>query len=85
MRDASEVKTLKKAREIITNLDQADADNQATIQAMESEINKLKRFRNYFSDLYGHGYEVANWHQNGDLEALDSFIDSANDEMEASD
>lgn len=45
------------------------------------EIAELKRFKQYFDELYGTGLEVANWHLNGDLESLDNFMDSANDYM----
>ena len=34
-------------------------------------------FKEYFMELYGDNLEVANWHKNGDLEPLDSFITSA--------
>lgn len=43
---------------------------------------KLEKFKEYFMDLYGNGYEVANWHMNGELEPLDNFIDSAIEYME---
>ena len=45
------------------------------------EIAELKRFKQYFDELYGTGLEVANWHLNGDLESLDNFINSADDYM----
>ena len=34
-------------------------------------------FKEYFKDLYGQGLEIANWHQNGELEPFDSFYESA--------
>lgn len=43
---------------------------------------QLEKFKEYFENLYGEGYEVANWHLNGELEPLDNFIDSAIDYME---
>ena len=45
------------------------------------EIAELKRFKQYFDELYETGLEVANWHLNGDLEPLDNFMDFANDYM----
>lgn len=51
------------------------------IKAKLEELNKenaaLKAYKDYFVDCYGQGYEVANYHLNGDLEPLDSFIDGA--------
>lgn len=43
----------------------------------KQDKSKYKAFYDYFMSLYGEGLEVANWHQNGDLEPLDNFIDSA--------
>ena len=45
------------------------------------EVEKLKKFKYYFDDLYGIGLEVAGWHYNGMLEPFDSFYDSAIEEM----
>ena len=38
---------------------------------------QLTAFKEYFKDLYGQGLEVANWHQNGELEPFDNFYESA--------
>ena len=46
------------------------------------EIERLTAFKSYFDELYGTGLEVANWHQNGDMEAFDNFYDAAIKEME---
>lgn len=51
------------------------------IEGLENEIKELKAFYDYFSDLYGQGLEVANWHLNGELEPFDNFYDSAKQEM----
>lgn len=51
------------------------------IETIEKENKKLKAFYDYWSDLYGQGLEIANWHLNGDLEPFDDFFDSAEDEM----
>ena len=44
---------------------------------MLNDYVKLKRFKEYFDDLYGQGLEIANWHQNGSLEPFDNFYESA--------
>ena len=44
---------------------------------MLNDYIKLKRFKEYFDDLYGQGLEIANWHQNGNLELFDNFYESA--------
>lgn len=43
----------------------------------------LQAYKDYMTALYGEGYQVANWHLNGDLEPLDTFLDSAEAEYEA--
>jgi hypothetical protein len=37
----------------------------------------LSDFKSYFQSLYGTGLEVANWHENGDLESFDNFYENA--------
>ena len=44
--------------------------------ALKKAVQALK-FKAYFDDLYGQGLEIANWHQNGDLEPFDNFYESA--------
>jgi len=43
----------------------------------------LQAYKDYMTALYGEGYQVANWHLNGDLEPLDTFLDSAESEYES--
>ena len=43
------------------------------------ECREATKFKKYFDELYGQGLEIANWHQNGDLEPFDNFYDSAID------
>ena len=43
----------------------------------------LQAYKDYMTALYGEGYQVANWHLNGDLEPLDTFLDSADAEYES--
>ena len=45
-----------------------------------TEAEQLKGLRAFYRDimsLYGQGLGVANWHQNGDIEPLDNFLDDA--------
>lgn len=51
------------------------------VEQQQSEIDGLQAFYDYFGELYGTGLEVANWHQNGELEPFDNFFDSAEQEM----
>lgn len=50
---------------------------------LETELEKYKRVKNYWDDLYGEGLEIANWHLNGDTEPFDSFWESAENEFNA--
>lgn len=43
----------------------------------DRDRKQLVAFKEYFKDLYGQGLEVANWHQNGELEPFDNFYESA--------
>lgn len=52
-----------------------------SLRNYEKEYKRLKVFYNYFSELYGQGLEVANWHLNGDLEPFDEFYEHAEYEM----
>ena len=61
----------------------ADVVPKSEVERLEKEIKALLAFKDYFSDLYGHGLEVANWHENGELEYFDMFYESAVDEYEA--
>lgn len=47
------------------------------INEIEKDYTKLENFYNYFSEMYGKGHEVSNWHLNGKLEPFDNFFDSA--------
>lgn len=48
---------------------------------IEGAVTPYKAFYIYFKNLYGQGLEIANWHQNGDLEPFDEFFESAEMEM----
>jgi Skp family chaperone for outer membrane proteins len=50
-----------------------EIENQRYKQALESSKNVLEEVMNW----YGQGLDVANWHMNGDFEALDNFIETA--------
>lgn len=43
----------------------------------QEELEGLRAFYKYMMDLYGQDLGVSNWHQNGDIEPLDNFLDSA--------
>ena len=43
----------------------------------DRDRHQLTAFKEYFKDLYGQGLEIANWHQNGELEPFDNFYESA--------
>ena len=69
-------------------VNRADIMRHKTLQIIEeqqAEIEKLKKFKSYFDDLYGYGLEVINWHLNEELEPFDNFYDSAIQEMENKD
>lgn len=53
----------------------------ADVDTVIAEYKQLQAFYNYFSELYGKGLEVANWHLNGDTEPFDSFFDSAEETL----
>lgn len=55
---------------------------QAKNEELVGNIDKLKKFKAYFDDLYGCDLEVLGWHENGDSIAFDEFYDSATEEME---
>lgn len=61
----------------------ADVVPRAELERLLKEIRALSAFKDYFSDLYGQGLEIAKWHLNGDTEPFDSFYDSALDEYDA--
>lgn len=53
------------------------SETKEKLEECSKENTALKVYKDYFADCYGQGYEVANYHLNGDLEPLDSFIDGA--------
>ena len=59
------------------------SETKAKLEELSKENAALKAYKDYFSDCYGQGYEVANYHLNGDLEPLDSFIDGAQQEYDS--
>lgn len=45
------------------------------------ELEALRAFKSYFDDcMVGQGYDIANFHMNGELEPFDNFYDAAMDE-----
>lgn len=59
------------------------SETKAKLEELSKENAALKAYKDYFADCYGQGYEVANYHLNGDLEPLDTFLDSAEAEYES--
>lgn len=59
------------------------SETKAKLEELSKENTALKAYKDYFADCYGQGYEVANYHLNGDLEPLDTFLDSAEAEYES--
>lgn len=59
------------------------SETKAKLEELSKENTALKAYKDYFADCYGQGYEVANHHLNGDLEPLDTFLDSAEAEYES--
>lgn len=52
------------------------------VPALIADVERLQRFKNYFDYLHGKGLEMANWHQNGNLELFDKFYEEAVNFME---
>lgn len=71
----------EKNENIIRIADKTIETFKAENESLKAEVERLKRFKNYFDDLYGQSLQVADWHLNGNLEPLDNFIDSAIAEM----
>lgn len=59
------------------------SETKAKLEEYSKENTALKAYKDYFADCYRQGYEVANYHLNGDLEPLDTFLDSAEAEYES--
>lgn len=81
----AEITTLRKMQPVVLTGDSVNSfalatelsETKAKLDKLSKENDALKAYKNYFADCYGQGYEVANYHLNGDLEPLDSFIDGA--------
>lgn len=53
------------------------SETKSKIEELEKENVALKAYKDYFTGCYGQGYDVANYHLNGNLEPLDNFIEGA--------
>ena len=51
----------------------AEYHNPADVEA----LRKAREALDYWRELYGIGFEVLNWHMNGDIETFDSFYDNS--------
>lgn len=61
-------------------LEEEQHQYEQTIRTLQQQNKQLEAFKKYWSELYGEGLEIANWHQNGDTEPFDNFFDSAEEE-----
>lgn len=82
MMKAAGYKQMEEFRDMPDHLTLVSENRLRELLEKEKELEKLNKFHTYFSELYGINLEVANWHQNGDLESFDNFFDSAEQEME---
>lgn len=65
----------KSAENFVNALELSEIQEQ--VKSLTAENFALKAYKDYFTDMYGEGYEVANYHLNGDLEPFDNFLDGA--------
>lgn len=65
----------KSAENFVNTLELSEM--QKKVKSLTAENSALKAYKDYFADMYGEGYEVANYHLNGDLEPFDNFLDGA--------
>lgn len=87
----AEITMLRKMQPVVLTGDSVNSfalateisETKAKLDKLSKENDALKTYKNYFADCYGQGYEVANYHLNGDLEPLDTFLDSAEAEYES--
>lgn len=87
----AEITMLRKMQPVVLTGDSVNSfalatelsETKAKLDKLSKENDSLKAYKNYFADCYGQGYEVANYHLNGDLEPLDSFIDGAQQEYDS--
>ena len=49
----------------------------AAVREMENQLEEVQENLGDFLGYWGRNLKVANWHQNGDLENLDNFIDGS--------
>jgi len=62
---------------ITAKLTHASRDFDAALSNLITKAEKLADvFESFTEILYGQGYQVANWHLNGDLEPMDVFFDN---------
>ena len=71
------------AMERVKDAPTADVVPRVEVERLEREIKALVAFKEYFSDLYGHGLAISNYHENGALEDFDNFYDAAEEEYES--
>ncbi len=64
-----ELTKLRKDSQRLTEIAAQKADRCDELHAVVSEMSDM---------LYGQGFEVANWHLNGDMESMDNFFEENN-------
>ena len=58
---------------------ESNARRIATLPDLLAAAIKAEKLLDAILSFYGQGLEVANWHQNGDTESYDNFIDDNSD------
>lgn len=71
--------SIKSLVEKLDDVSSVDCTNEVLglIVSASETIKKFVHFYIYWTELYGKGLEVANWHLNGDTESFDNFYESA--------
>lgn len=67
----------------VEQLERVKAENELLREMLKGSNDKLRDVKAMF---YGQGYELANWHHNGQLESMDNFFEENNwepNELEA--
>lgn len=57
-------------------------NNLKTVEDLSEELERYKRYVIYMSALQGMGLDIIGWHDNGEVEPLDNFLQSALECME---
>lgn len=67
----------------IISLEKSLKEKDIKLQDKDHQIEQLKKFYDYFLELYGSGLEVNNWsHRNQNPVMFDEFFDNAKEQMD---